>query len=587
MDSLELPPFPAPHIAGPARAGACFVVAGRHAVVTGTEAAGIEEARIHPTVVMARLRIRESEPARAARSTATGFERLLVVDGRELLERVFVPPTGAGFILEWHLLPPRVSPGACFDPLDLELEWACPIGPSPRIEVSARRLLVHAAQDGGLVAFATSRAVSGGARGGAAAGGALLCALGVRLVPGERLAMTVAAAPDAGALESALADLTNAPVLARAAAGDADRRATASLVLGAPDPEAGMAVRWAIARLPGFLIQLSGSDGGHAGEARPQPFVTAAHGPGVPPRASERAALRLGLAALAAGDFPLALEVARAALALAHGDPRAGAGALLLFARHFLWTGDPAPAADAWPQLRQLAGRAQAAASADGALAAAALGQLALAAESLGRAEDAAAFRAAGARLARADTAVRALADAGGWGAWAEGGAGGAYRAWRERAAVGLHPAKARWPGPGGPDDASATAAVINGVACGVLGIEPDAPRSRLRLRPQLPADWEHVEVRGIRTGDAEVLLRHVAADGNLRFQLEQVSGGVPLRVVLEPAVAGTLTAARVDGRPASLVPQPFGERFIVPVQVVLDDVRVVELDVQKEARRR
>ena len=117
----------------------------------------------------------------------------------------------------------------------------------------------------------------------------------------------------------------------------------------------------------------------------------------------------------------------------------------------------------------------------------------------------------------------------------------------------------------------------------GMLGIEPDAARNRLRIRPQLPAHWDTATIERIRIGDALVSLdyrREPTASGMLhRFTAEQTTGAVPVRLILEPVLAGTaVVAAAVDGTPAALVPRPFGTRILVPVQVVLDETRMIDI---------
>jgi hypothetical protein len=128
---------------------------------------------------------------------------------------------------------------------------------------------------------------------------------------------------------------------------------------------------------------------------------------------------------------------------------------------------------------------------------------------------------------------------------------------------------------------------VIGGVAYGMLGIEADAPRGRLRLRPQLPEDWDRATVQHLRVGDAEVALSWGVSEGVHRFDMEQLGGAVPLRLVFEPALPGAVAAVRVDGAHASLALRPSGERTLVPVQLVLDQLRRVEIAVQKPPARK
>jgi len=107
------------------------------------------------------------------------------------------------------------------------------------------------------------------------------------------------------------------------------------------------------------------------------------------------------------------------------------------------------------------------------------------------------------------------------------------------------------------------------------LGAEPDATRHRLRLRPRTR---QSLDVRQLRFGDGSVALRVDVTRHGVRCTVEQESGAIPQTVLLEPIVQGTVTAARVDGAPAELVPRPHDGLTIVPVQLVLDEVRVLEV---------
>jgi hypothetical protein len=121
---------------------------------------------------------------------------------------------------------------------------------------------------------------------------------------------------------------------------------------------------------------------------------------------------------------------------------------------------------------------------------------------------------------------------------------------------------------------------VVAPLVCGMLGAEPDAFRNRLRLRPQLPESWDRAEFRNLRVGEAAVTLRFERHHDRLVFRAEQEHGSAPLTLLLEPVLHGhALRAARVDGSPAQLAPQPFGAGQLVPVQLVLDAERVLELE--------
>src|SRR5690606_41653971 len=70
--------------------------------------------------------------------------------------------------------------------------------------------------------------------------------------------------------------------------------------------------------------------------------------------------------------------------------------------------------------------------------------------------------------------------------------------------------------------------------------------------------------------------------------RLDQEEGAVPVRVIFEPALPGRrLLAASVDSQPAELDARPFLGRVRVPLQVVLDHVRSIDLDVEWSAAHR
>lgn len=182
-----------------------------------------------------------------------------------------------------------------------------------------------------------------------------------------------------------------------------------------------------------------------------------------------------------------------------------------------------------------------------------------------------------------------------GWASWAEYVAGRAEAGfrhwwmnveqalWRERGAWDevLHGTERRGRGVC-PDQAWSTAMVVAPLVYGLLGVQPDACVHRLRLRPQIPAAWDRLAVRRLRVGDAHLSLAYHRQGGRHTFELSQTRGAVPLNVVFEPALTGGHpVAVRVDDTVADLDVRPFGERVLVPVQLVLDGRRrvVIELD--------
>jgi hypothetical protein len=180
-----------------------------------------------------------------------------------------------------------------------------------------------------------------------------------------------------------------------------------------------------------------------------------------------------------------------------------------------------------------------------------------------------------------------------GWTSWAEFEAGrceSAFRHWTQVARLAFENARGAWDevlhGSQNraigvcPDQAWSTAMAISPLVAGMLGAVPDAPRNRLTLRPALPDDWTRFEVRNLRMGEALIDLGFRRDGSRFTFRLAQEAGAVPVRLVFEPAITGRAVIARVDGQPAGLVARPFGERLLVPVQLVLDYERVVELEI-------
>lgn len=250
------------------------------------------------------------------------------------------------------------------------------------------------------------------------------------------------------------------------------------------------------------------------------------------------------LAALALGDYEIAAEVGR--LLGQHQVARPGLTPhyLLLLARHLAWTGAIHLLRDEWPRVIPALDRRPRAADHPGAPRwRGILEELALGAESIGEK--------AMAEELRAEFEDKAASE--------------------PRLAPG-----------------AGAAAVVDYYLRGILGVEPDASQNRLVMRPRLPEEWTDMAVEHLRFGDAEIGLRYERQGNWHRFTFEQESGPVPVRVIFEPLLpAPSLAAAVVDGQSAQLYPRPLDGRLRVPVQIVLDDIRVVELEAGEGDERR
>ena len=122
-------------------------------------------------------------------------------------------------------------------------------------------------------------------------------------------------------------------------------------------------------------------------------------------------------------------------------------------------------------------------------------------------------------------------------------------------------------------------------VALGLVGASPDATRDRMVLRPRLAADLLPFSARRIRAADALFDL-NVAMDAERWVAtLEQSAGSVPLQVVLNAWLASpAFREIRVDGRTADLDAVPLDGGWVLPVQLVPDRPRRVEVVLETSA---
>lgn len=170
------------------------------------------------------------------------------------------------------------------------------------------------------------------------------------------------------------------------------------------------------------------------------------------------------------------------------------------------------------------------------------------------------------------------------WALFATGRPDAAYPLLRRHMADGMTNGAGIWSGERdagrSPDSGSdAAAALVPAVFLhGLLGARPEAPWGRLRLAPALPERWSSLEVTGIRVADARIALSFARNGGAHTFTLRQESGRVPVNVVFEPAVAGTVEEVRVDDEGADLVPERERARTRVRLQLPLDTARRVTL---------
>jgi hypothetical protein len=290
--------------------------------------------------------------------------------------------------------------------------------------------------------------------------------------------------------------------------------------------------------------------------------------------ALEPPALPLALACLATGHAHRVRALLRAA-----GAAGAGTTLPLLLARHVAWTGDLATAAAVWAAARRaMAGAAapdatgsagSAGAGSDRGVGAAALVMAATLAGMERTASDLGDARLAASLRARSAAARAALEQ------HDSGGETGAVLV----RALGLAPRDggcAPASPPAGPAGDLQAAWHVLYLAHSVLGIDPDAARHRVALRPRLPPGWDELDVRNMAMGENGVAMAVRREPGRLLCRVEQHAGAIPVTALLELCLHEPVLGVEVDGRPAELAQRHVAGGTLLPVQLVLDHVRTV-----------
>ncbi len=125
-------------------------------------------------------------------------------------------------------------------------------------------------------------------------------------------------------------------------------------------------------------------------------------------------------------------------------------------------------------------------------------------------------------------------------------------------------------------------AMVVTPLVRGLLGLDVSAGGRRLRVAPQLPADWPGAAARGLRVGAATVDVAFERAPG--RFQIDVTARGAAVaQLALAPALPLDAHVRRVtrDGRALAFRTRREGDRQVVEAE--LRDVRQVRVRVEFE----
>jgi len=110
-----------------------------------------------------------------------------------------------------------------------------------------------------------------------------------------------------------------------------------------------------------------------------------------------------------------------------------------------------------------------------------------------------------------------------------------------------------------------------------VLGLDPDAPRGRLRARLATPSRWATLRIDNVRLGDARIRLDVEQDSEHTRIVATPTAGAIPIRLILEAVLRRVPARVLIDARTAQLDLQPLHNRIVAPVQLELDHPRTIE----------
>lgn len=130
-------------------------------------------------------------------------------------------------------------------------------------------------------------------------------------------------------------------------------------------------------------------------------------------------------------------------------------------------------------------------------------------------------------------------------------------------------------------DQLWSSAMIITPLARGLLGLEWDAPARRLTFAPQLPADWNRVEMRHLRVGEVELDVRLRRDQGRLTLEVDRRGGEKPMEVQFLPSFPqdAQVTSAKVNNQPVTFEMSPKREDQVGRLAVTF--VKTARIDIQ------
>ena len=518
-----------------------FRAAGRRARVTGHRTGGIDAVWTGGVRILRGLRV-AAGTVHGVRETPLGVERRFDVGGRRVVERVVAHRDAPIVWIEWARDPDGTGDAG---PISLSLEWRMgldvpvpvsggeerPAGEPPEAHRSDR--VVKAIRSEPEFAAYVVFSIQPADLGLEPAGDELVVRARVEVPEsGFRVALVGAGSEDEPARLLRMADRTRVALRGRAAA--ANRLLENGLCIRTSDEAFDDVVRRSILRLDEAGVPAS------AGPWRTEDAVRIASAHLLIGGFDEVRGFLERLSRLGRRGGRRAPVGAPEGTALEESDGRAALLFLLLLGRYLAWSGDLGGARALWPGLPDVARTGPA----DDGLRAAALQGLAVTAEAIGETDAA----------TEARDRVRALPRTPAWGVFGAG--------------------------PADPSARATPASTVSDALGELLAPVPFAPRGRLELRPRPRESWDRLEVRGLAVGSAAVDLLYRRDGTRHRFEARQVRGPTPLTLVLTPELrghGGVVTS--VDGSPAELDVESRGGRARVPVQLVLDHPRTLDVE--------
>jgi hypothetical protein len=131
------------------------------------------------------------------------------------------------------------------------------------------------------------------------------------------------------------------------------------------------------------------------------------------------------------------------------------------------------------------------------------------------------------------------------------------------------------------PDQFFATSMLVTPLVRGLLGVEVDSPDCAVRLAPQIPANWDSLDVRNVRTGCGVLDFSVRRRPGWYQISVRRQGPGRPMRLTLAPALPlGTeVRAVRIDGAATLAELEATRHDLSVVAVVTLDASRTLEIE--------